>query len=143
MSKWTLTITNQLSAPIFVESFKPVVLLSSESWVYSPFTHGTSFSLSLCCPLLGSCALMHGSVACRVIFTWHWPLGKAREGQDLLRGSGQDFKIMFHYLNIIFYFLKLMTMCIRFDSFTSIWCHFIHSFYKFMFNIIVYFTIWK
>lgn len=90
MSKWTLTITNQLSAPNICWGFKPI-LLSSESWVYSPFTHGTSFSLSLCCLLLGSCALMHGSVACRVIFTWHWPWGEVTGRSRSLEGIGSRF----------------------------------------------------
>jgi hypothetical protein len=70
--------------------FKPI-LLSSESWVYSPFTHGTSFSLSLCCLLLGSCALMHGSVACRVVFTWHWPWGEVTGRSRSLEGIGSRF----------------------------------------------------
>lgn len=119
--------------------FKPI-LLSSESWVYSPLY---PWDLILSIPMLSPPSYarfrslpcyFHMALALREV------TGRSRS----LEGIGSRFlKPCFITWKIIFYFLKLMTMCTRFGKFSSIWCHFINPFCKFMFNIIVYFTIWK
>jgi hypothetical protein len=143
MSKWTLTITNQLSAPNICWEFKPI-LLSSESWVYFTFY---PWDLILSIPMLSPPWLLCSYARFRSLpcyFHMALALGRSHGKVKISWGDRvKIFKTMFHYLNIIFYVLKLMTMCTWFGSFSSIWCHFINSFYKFMLNIIVYFTIWK